>query len=130
MRGSVGNYQEENAAFEALIIVVALKTFSNNWFKIKGIKFVCLKGDRIACVSLTPHVGRISLLRLHLLDVLLSLVVAHVAFRLYDVEQDISHVSCHILSVTTNKLPNQLMIHSKKTVELTRRCISDLCCLR
>jgi hypothetical protein len=57
-------------------------------------------------VSLAPYVSRISLLSFHLLDVLLRLVFTHIAFRLDDVEQNVSHICCHVLCVTGKSQKN------------------------
>lgn len=51
---------------------------------------------------LTPHVGRVPLLRLHLLDVLLSLVVAHVPLCFDYVEQNVSNIRRHIFGISEN----------------------------
>lgn len=52
--------------------------------------------------GLTPHVGRVSLLGFHLLDVLDGFTLAHAALGLQHLEQNVPHVGGHVLGVTAN----------------------------
>jgi hypothetical protein len=49
---------------------------------------------------LTPNIRRISLLRLHLFDILLGLIFIHVALSFNYVQQNVPHVGCHVFSIT------------------------------
>jgi hypothetical protein len=83
--------------------------------------------------ALAPHVSRVSLLSLHLFDVLLRLVVTHVTFRFDDIEQNISHICCHALRVTgkPQKTENVLLdMPELRSFCLTRRGTNVLCSLR
>lgn len=82
-----------------VFIFFLLQSITNS-FSFLFLNTYCL----IKVFCLTPNVSRVSLLRLHLLDVLLSLVLTHIALRLDDFEENIPHVRCHALSVTAIKL--------------------------
>lgn len=67
-------------------------------------------------LSLTPHISRVSFLRLHLLDVLLSFILAHVAFALDNGQQDVPHVCCHAFSITDNEGEDvQMTLHQRQS---------------